>query len=165
MSSRVEPDVDVIAVVDRVGEAPAVTALAQDPPDEPVALATTSDRGQATVEIPRVPAAPDASEDVTRIAAAAHAAGTSARTVNRLAALLAGLGSETVMRLDSIDDKLTTEVVERLGQVAEIGWDDDKLATVVERALRSDGKTPAPRRKAFRDCLGREARKAGRQAA
>lgn len=148
-----------------LAHAPAVTALAQDPPDEPAAAATTSDGGQATVEIPRVPAAPDASQDVTRIAAAAHAAAVSPRTVNRLAALLAGLGPETVMRLDTVDDKLATEVVERLGQVADIGWDDDKLATVVERALRSDGKTPAQRRKAFRDYLGREARKAGKQAA
>lgn len=148
-----------------LAHAPAVTALAQDPPDADVAAGTQPDGGQATVEIPQVPRTPDASETVTRIAAAAHAAGASPRTVNRLAALLAGLGPETVMRLDTIDDKLATEVVERLGQAAEAGWDDDKLATVVERALRSDGKTAAQRRKAFRDYIGREARKAGKQAA
>ena len=148
-----------------LAHAPAVTALAQDPPDDHVSAAPPPDGGQATVEIPQVPPAPDAGDDITRIAAAAHTAGASPRTVNRLAALLAGLGPETVMRLDTIDEKLVTEIIERLGQVAGIGWDDDKLATIVERALRSDGKTPAQRRKAFRDYIGREARRAGKQAA
>ena len=69
------------------------------------------------------------------------------------------------MRLDAIDDRLAGELVERLGQAAEAGWDDDTLAQFVERALRADGKTPAQRRKAFRDYLGREARKAAKQAA
>ena len=148
-----------------LAHAPAVTALAQDPPVDTDAAAPAEVSGQATVDLPQVPAAPQPSENVARIAAATRGTGASPRTVNRLAALLAGLGPETVMRLDSIDDKLAAELVERLGQAAEAGWDDDKLATVVERALRADGKTPAQRRRAFRDYIGREVRKTGRQAA
>lgn len=147
-----------------LAHAPAVTALAPDPPGDADATPPEAS-GQATVDLPQVPPAPQPSENVARIAAATQAAGASPRTVNRLAALLAGLGPETVMRLDRIDDKLAAELVERLGQATGAGWNDDKLATVVERALRADGKTPAQRRKAFRDYLGREARKAGRQAA
>jgi hypothetical protein len=99
------------------------------------------------------------------MAAAAHAAGIAPRTVNRLASLLAGLGPDTVMRLDAVDDKLACEVTERIGQALAAGWDDGRLAGVIERALRSEGKSPAQRRKAFRDYLQREARDAAKQAA
>lgn len=152
-----------------LAHAPAVTALAHDERDDTRAATATSQPaagdGQATVAIPQIPDAPAASEGVTQMAAAAGAAGIAPRTVNRLAALLAGLGPETVMRLDTIDAKLAAEVVERIGQAADAGWDDDRLATVVERALRADGKTPAQRRKAFRDYVRREARNAAQRAA
>jgi hypothetical protein len=56
-------------------------------------------------------------------------------------------------------------VTERIGQARQAGWDDEWLAAMVERAMRSEGKTPAQRRRAFRDYLQREARNAAKRAA
>ncbi len=147
-----------------LAHAPGETALAHDAADGPPAA--PADDGQATVTVPQVPAEePIPDDNVTQMAAAAHAAGIAPRTVNRLATLLAGLGPDTVMRLDAIDQKLATEVTERIGQARQAGWDDERLAAMVERAMRSEGKTPAQRRRAFRDYLAREVRNAAKRAA
>ena len=93
--------------------------------------------------------------------AAAHATGVTARTLNRLAVLLAARTPDTVLKLEDLDDKLAAELARRVVQAHTVGWDDDTLADMVEKALRSERhRTAAQRRKAFRDHLDRLATEA-----
>src|SRR4051794_21120345 len=104
---------------------------------------------------------PQTSDAVRRMAVAAHTTGVTARTLNRLAVLLAARAPETVLKLEDLDDKLAAELARRVVQARSVGWDDDTLASMVEKALRSERhRTPAQRRKAFRDHLDRLATEA-----
>jgi hypothetical protein len=95
------------------------------------------------------------------MAVAAQSTGVTARTLNRLAVLLAARAPETVLKLEDLDDKLAAELARRVVQARTVGWDDDTLAGMVEKALRSERhRTPAQRRKAFRDHLDRLATEA-----
>ena len=101
---------------------------------------------------------PDAqtSDAVRRMATAAHSPGVTARTLNRLAVLLAARAPETVFKLEDVDDELAVELARRVLQAGALGWDDEALAGMVEKALRSERhRTPVQRRKAFRDHLDR----------
>jgi len=93
--------------------------------------------------------------------AAAHATAVTAKTLNRLAVLLAARKPDSVIKLEDLDDKLAAELARRVVQAHHIGWGDDTLAEMVEKALRSERhNTPAQRRKAFRDHLDRFATEA-----
>ena len=95
------------------------------------------------------------------MAVAAQSTGVTARTLNRLAVLLAARAPETVLKLEDLDDKLAAELARRVVQARAVGWDDDALAGMVEKALRSERHhTPAQRRKAFRDHIDRLATEA-----
>jgi hypothetical protein len=101
------------------------------------------------------------SDAVRRMVAAAHSTGVTAKTLNRLSVLLAARGPEIVLNLEDLDDKLAGELARRVAQARTVGWDDDALAGMVEKALRSERhRTPAQRRKAFRDHLDRLATEA-----
>ena len=102
------------------------------------------------------PDAPAVTDAVREMIAAAHAGGVTARTLNRLAVLLAARTPDTVLRLEDVDDKLAIELTRRLAQAHNLGWDDDTLAEMTEKALRSERhRTAAQRRKAFREHLDR----------
>jgi hypothetical protein len=101
------------------------------------------------------------SDAVRRMAVAAQSTGVTARTLNRLAVLLAARAPETVLKLEDLDDKLAAELTRRVAQARAVGWDDDTLAGMIEKALRSERhRTAAQRRKAFRDHLDRLATEA-----
>jgi hypothetical protein len=115
-------------------------------------------------EIPDIPEAPageigpaedvPASDTVRRMIASAHATGVTARTLNPLAVLLAARNPDTVLGLEDVDDKLAAELARRVVQAHDVGWGDDTLAEMAEKALRSERhRTAAQRRKAFRDHL------------
>ena len=112
--------------------------------------------------IPDAPATEKPLSDAARqMIAAAHATAVTAKTLNRLAVLLAARKPDSVIKLEDLDDKLAAELARRLVQAHTIGWDDDTLAEMVEKALRSERhNTPAQRRKAFRDHLDRFATEA-----
>jgi hypothetical protein len=96
------------------------------------------------------------SDAVRQMIAAAHATGVTAKTLNRLAVLLAARKPDTVLKLEDLDDKLAAELARRVVQAHNVGWDDEMLAEMVEKALRSERhSTAAQRRKAFRDHLDR----------
>jgi len=102
-----------------------------------------------------------ASDTVRQMITAAHATGVTANTLNRLAVLLAARKPDTVLKLEDLDDKLAAELARRVVQAHNVGWDDDTLAEMVEKALRSERhRTPAQRRGAFRDHLDRLATEA-----
>ena len=101
------------------------------------------------------------SDAVRQMIAAAHATGATAKTLNRLAVLLAARKPDTVLKLEDLDDKLAAELARRVVQAHNVGWDNDTLADMVEKALRSERhRTAAQRRKAFRDHLDRLATEA-----
>jgi hypothetical protein len=109
---------------------------------------------------------PRASDAVRQMAVAAHATGVTAKTLNRLAVLLAARKPDTVLKLEDLDDKLAAELARRVVQAHNVGWGDETLAEMVEKALRSERhRTPAQRRKAFRDHLDRLATEAQEHAA
>jgi hypothetical protein len=158
--------------------APTLPGAPETPAEEPrtgAAAADEPDSNLAAVSPPEIPDIPDApatsdgpaeengpaadtqtSDAVRRMAVAAHSTGVTARTLNRLAVLLAARAPETVLKLEDLDDKLAAELARRVGQARSVGWDDDTLAGMVEKALRSERhRTPAQRRKAFRDHLDR----------
>jgi hypothetical protein len=144
-----EPDADADADA-RDGNLTAVTP--PEIPDIPDAPATSD--GPADENGPA--ADTQTSDAVRRMAVAAQSTGVTARTLNRLAVLLAARAPETVLKLEDLDDKLAAELARRVGQARSVGWDDDTLAGMVEKALRSERhRTPAQRRKAFRDHLDR----------
>jgi hypothetical protein len=134
-----------------------------DIPDQPAA----SDGAEPAAEEPARPAGEDAipralpdeahvSDAVRQMIAAAHATGATAKTLNRLAVLLAARKPDTVLKLEDLDDKLAAELARRVVQAHNVGWDNDTLADMVEKALRSERhRTAAQRRKAFRDHLDR----------
>ena len=131
-----------------------------------------SDGAEATADEPARPAGEDAipralpdgarvSDAVRQMIAAAHATGATAKTLNRLAVLLAARKPDTVLKLEDLDDKLAAELARRVVQAHNVGWDNDTLADMVEKALRSERhRTAAQRRKAFRDHLDRLATEA-----
>jgi hypothetical protein len=101
------------------------------------------------------------SDAVRQMIAAAHATGVPGKTLNRFAVLLAARRPDTVLKLEELDDKLAAELARRVVQAHNAGWDNDTLADMVEQALRSERhRTPAQRRKAFRDHLDRLATEA-----
>ena len=101
------------------------------------------------------------SDAVRQMIAAAHATGATAKTLNRLAVLLAARKPDTVLKLEDLDDKLAAELARRVVQAHNVGWHNDTLADMVEKALRSERhRTAAQRRKAFRDHLDRLATEA-----
>ena len=80
----------------------------------------------------------------------------SAPTLNRLAVLLAAREADTVLRLEDLDDALADELARRSAQAREAGWDNDTLAAMTEKALRSDRHpTAIARRAAFLHHLDR----------
>ena len=148
-------------------------------PDIPDPTAA-SDGAEPAAEEPARPAGEDAipralpneaqvSDAVRQMVAAAHATGATAKTLNRLAVLLAARKPDTVLKLEDLDDKLAADLARRVVQAHNVGWDNDTLADMIEKALRSERvRTPAQRRKAFRDHLDRvatEAHAAAEQAA
>ena len=144
--------------------APAADADARDgnltavtPPAIPDAAAATDERAGEN----GAAAETQTSDAVRHMVAAAHSTGVTARTLNRLAVLLSARAPETVLKLEDLDDKLTAELSRRVVQARTVGWDDDALAEMVEKALRSERhRTAAQRRKAFRDHLDRLATEA-----
>jgi hypothetical protein len=167
--------------------APTLPGAPETPADEPRTSdpgANAHDGNLAAVTPPEIPDIPDApatsdgpagkngapadtqtSDAVRRMAVAAHSTGVTARTLNRLAVLLAARAPETVLKLEDLDDKLTAELARRIVQARSVGWDDDTLADMVEKALRSERhRTAAQRRKAFRDHLDRVATEAQQRA-
>jgi Rad52/22 family double-strand break repair protein len=99
---------------------------------------------------PRGPAGANVSGVLRETIATAHAAGISAKTLNRLAVLLAARGPDTVIKLEDLDDTLAAELVRRIRQARAAGWTNDTLADMVEQALRSEHHAgAAARRDAF----------------
>src|SRR4051794_22854898 len=160
--------------------APTLPGAPETPADEPRTGgpgANAHDGNPAAVSPPATPAAPapsdgpagdngaaadaQTSDAVRRMAVAAHSTGVTARTLNRLAVLLAARTPDTVLKLEDLDDKLAAELARRVVQARSVSWDDDTLAEMVEKAVRSERhRTPAQRRKAFRDHLDRLATEA-----
>src|SRR5215211_4946007 len=147
-----------------------------DIPDPPAA----ADGAEPAAEEPARPAREGAipralpdeahvSDAVRQMIAAAHATGATAKTLNRLAVLLAARKPDTVLKLEDLDDKLAAELARRVVQAHNVGWDNDTLADMVEKALRSERhRTAAQRRKAYgdhRDRLATEAQAHAEQAA
>ena len=170
--------------------APAPTLPGTDTPPAPDAGGTNLAAVSAP-EIPDIPAAPDPetsaegspgattgsggsdaprrelqlSDAVRQMIATAQATGVTAKTLNRLAVLLAARKPDTVLKLEDLDDKLAAELARRVVQAHNVGWGDETLAEMVEKALRSERhRTPAQRRKAFRDHLDRLATEAQERA-
>jgi len=139
-------------------------------PDIPVppageSAADDSTRTAADGDPDAAPDEPGVSDAVRQMIAAAHATGATAETLNRLAVLLAARTPDTVLKLEDLDDKLAAELARRVVQAHNVGWRDDTLAEMVEKALRSEcHRTPAQRRKAFRDHLDRLATEAQERA-
>jgi hypothetical protein len=164
-----------------LAHAPAVPDAAGDPPDPDTATQAErrAEEALVAVALPDLPDTPTPGEDPTpesetqrlpaggvsrrlqQVMDAATATGVRASTVNRLAVLLAGRAADTVLRLEALEDKVAAEVARRLLQAHEAGWDDATLADLVEKALRSHKyRTPAQRRKAFRELLDQRAAQA-----
>jgi hypothetical protein len=125
--------------------APAVAEIC-DPPNDPAPAEPA----------PGGPAGAHVSDALRETIATAHAAGVSAKTLNRLAVLLGARSPETVIKLEELDDTLAAELVRRIRQARAAGWDNASLADVVEQALRSEHHpTAAARREAFGERLDR----------
>jgi hypothetical protein len=91
-----------------------------------------------------------------QMVAASNAAGVSAKTLNRLAALLAARNPDTIFKLEDLNDELAAELIRRVAQARSVGWDDDTFADMVDKALRSQRHSTAnQRREAFRAHLDR----------
>jgi hypothetical protein len=125
--------------------APAVPEISEPPNDPPPAEPA-----------PGGPAGAHVSDALRETIATAHAAGISAKTLNRLGVLLAGRRPETVIKLEELDDTLAAELVRRIRQARAAGWNNATLADVVEQALGSEHHPgAAARRDAFRERLDR----------
>jgi hypothetical protein len=139
------------------GDARDDSLTAVTPPDIPDAAAGSDGRAGEN----GATATAQTSDAVRRMAIAAQSTGVTAGTLNRLAVLLAGRAPEAVLKLEDLDDGLAAELARRVVQARTVGWDDDALTDMVEKALHSERhRTPAQRRKAFRDHLDRLATEA-----
>src|SRR3954447_23851564 len=102
------------------------------------------------------PAGAHVSDALRDTIATAHAAGISAKTLNRLAVLLAGRRPETVIKLEELDETLAAELARRIRQARAAGRNNTPRADVVEQARRSEHpRTAAARREAFGEHLDR----------
>jgi hypothetical protein len=148
--------------------APQIPEIPSAPAAAPDAEPTSAERAGDTASRPageqHAAETPDdtrVSDTVRQMITAAHATGVTANTLNRLAVLLAARRPDTVLKLENLDDKLAAELARRVVQAHNVGWDNETLAEMVEKALRSERhRTAAQRRKAFRDHLDRLATEA-----
>ena len=138
--------------------APAIPDIPEAPDDPPAAEpGRSADTGAGHI-----------SDSVRETIATAHAAGVSARTLNRLAGLLGACAADTALKLEDLDDELAAELAHRIRQAQAAGLSDEALLERVERARASERHpTPTQRRNAFREHLDQLATDAvaGRDAA